>query len=560
MIATQPTPVEKPMARAPLTESSAPTRQPVDVREGELASRWLAAIVESSDDAIISKDLNGVITSWNAGAHRIFGYTADEIIGQPVTRLIPPDRQGEEPTILARICAGQRIDHYETVRVRKDGTLLDISLTVSPIRDREGRLIGASKIARDITARRRAEQQQKALYELSAGVNRAVALTQIYELAVEAICRCQRADRSAILLFDADHVMRFKAWRGLSESYRRAVEGHSPWKPDDPNPQPIWIDDIATAPIDEALRAVVEREGIRSLAFVPMTYEGRLLGKFMVYYDAHHVFTEVELQPVTIVASQVAFAIERQRSTDSLDALVNERTASLRQAIEQMEEFSYTVSHDLRAPARAMCGYAEALLQDYAQQLDPEGVAMLARIQHNSGRMDRLIADLLTYTRISRRELRFERVAMEKLLHDVVQQYPEMQSLRATIDICPPFPDVMAHEPSLLQVVSNLLGNAVKFVAPGVRPVVRVYSESVQDRVRLWFVDNGIGIKPEYQSRIFRMFERVHPHTAYDGTGVGLAIVRKALDRMNGRVGVESDGVSGSKFWVELPAAPPAET
>jgi signal transduction histidine kinase len=254
----------------------------------------------------------------------------------------------------------------------------------------------------------------------------------------------------------------------------------------------------------------------------------------------------------------VAFAIERRRSAEALDALVNERTASLRQAIEQMEEFSYTVSHDLRAPVRAMRGYAEAILQDYGRQLDPEGIALLTRIHHNSARMDRLIADVLTYSRVSRRELRLEPLAMEKLLADVIQQYPEMQPPRATIEICPPFAPVLAHEPSLAQVLSNLLGNAVKFVAPGTQPRVRIRGEPLNGRVRVWFEDNGIGIKPEYQSRIFGMFERVHPHANYEGTGVGLAIVRKALERMNGTVGLESDGVSGCKFWIELPAANPA--
>jgi signal transduction histidine kinase len=249
----------------------------------------------------------------------------------------------------------------------------------------------------------------------------------------------------------------------------------------------------------------------------------------------------------------VAFAIERQRDAEALERLVNERTASLREVMAQMEEFSYTVSHDLRAPVRAMRGYADIILQDHGWRLDRDARELLTRIVRSGARMDRLIQDLLTYSRISRRELRLEPVSLEKLVREVLQQYPDMRPDRADINVDGPLPDVIAHEPSLTQVVSNLLSNAVKFVPPNGRPQVRVSVVRRESQVRLWIEDNGIGIKPEHQSRLFGMFERVHPEKNYEGTGIGLAIVRKAVERMNGAVGVESDGVSGSRFWIELP-------
>src|SRR6185312_628812 len=171
--------------------------------KGIRRGRLLASIVEYSDDAIISKDLNGIITSWNAGAERIFGYKAEEIIGHSVLELIPADRQNEEPGILARLRRGERIDHYETVRQRKDGTPVDVSLTVSPMKDDSGKVIGASKIARDITDRKRAQRIQQALYELASTVNGAVALHDIFDGALDAICRCQGTHRAAILLYDS---------------------------------------------------------------------------------------------------------------------------------------------------------------------------------------------------------------------------------------------------------------------------------------------------------------------------------------------------------------------
>jgi PAS domain S-box-containing protein len=525
-------------------------------KRAEETSRRLAAIVESSDDAIISTDLDGIVTSWNGGAERIYGYTPQEIVARSVTVLLPASRSNEEQTILERIRRGERIEHFETLRRRKDGTEVAVSLTVSPLYAHDGRVIGASKIARDVTPRVHAEAQQHALYELVARVNRAEALPEIYEAALDAMCRSQEADRAAILLCDGEGVMRFKAWRGLSDGYRRAVEGHSPWAAGETNPQIVCIEDVAKAAVSPEVRRAVDSEGIRALAFIPLTYEKRLIGKFMVYYAAPRTFPAPMMRPVEAIASQVAFAIERRQGAEALEALVDERTASLRQVVAQMEEFSYSVSHDLRAPVRAMRGFAEIILQDHAAQLSDAGRDLLSRIMRNSARMDRLIQDLLTYSRISRRELQLEPVSLDKLVSEVVQQYPDMRPDRADIEVQGPLPDVLAHEPSLTQVISNLLSNAVKFVPPQARPKVRIGYDANATQARLWFQDNGIGIKPEHQKRLFGMFERVHPEKAYEGTGIGLAIVRKAVERMNGAVGVESDGVTGSKFWFELPIAP----
>jgi PAS domain S-box-containing protein len=532
--------------------------------EGEIAARkqmehrgrLLAAIVEHSDDAIISKDLNGIITTWNAGAERIFGYKSEEIVGHSVLELIPVDRQDEEPGILARLRRGERIDHYETVRQRKDGTPVDVSLTVSPMKDDSGKVIGASKIARDITDRKRAQKIQHALYELTSTVNGAVALHDIYDAALDAVCRCQGTHRAAILLYDSEGMMRFQAWRNLSDGYRKAVEGHSPWKRDELSPRPICIDDVRTEKFDAPLRDAITRERIRSMTFLPITYEGRLLGKFMVYYDAPHHFTSEELQPAQTIVTQVAFAIERRRTGENLERMVNERTASLREAIAQMEEFSYSVSHDLRAPVRAMQCYAEVLMEDYGGELDDHAKRYLERIIHSGVRMDQLIQDILTYSRLSRREIKLQPISLDRLTREIVNQYLDVKPASGPdITLDGALLPVVGHEASLSQAVSNLLNNAIKFVAPGTQPRIQVWTERRNGEVRLWIEDNGIGIKPEYQHRLFNVFERVHPEKNYEGTGIGLAIVRKAAERMGGKAGVESNGVDGSKFWIQLPAA-----
>jgi signal transduction histidine kinase len=303
------------------------------------------------------------------------------------------------------------------------------------------------------------------------------------------------------------------------------------------------------------LRAVIQREGIGALAFVPITFDKRLLGKFMVYYNAPHTFAEADVRHVQTIASQVAFAIQRQNTEQSLERLVEERTTSLREAIVQMEEFSYSVSHDLRGPVRAMKGFARALLEDYGEKLDDIGRDYLDRIVRGGTRMDRLIHDVLTYTKLSRRDLQLQPVNLNKLIRDILDQYPDMQPPQAEVSVQEQLPSVTAHEPSLSQAISNLLCNAVKFVPSGENPKVKVRAERRGDRVRLWIEDNGIGIKPEHQHRIFRIFERIHPDRNYEGTGIGLAIVRRAVERMGGAVGVESDGFTGSKFWIELRTA-----
>jgi PAS domain S-box-containing protein len=385
-------------------------RDVTERRRTEETQSRLAAVVESSDDAIVTKTLDGTITTWNMGAQRLFGYTAEEIIGRPVWVLIPPNLQDEEPRIIERLQRGERIEHYETVRRRKDGTTFNVSLTVSPLKDSHGKVIGASKIARDITERKQVEE-------------------------------------------------------------------------------------------------VLRREA--------------------------------------------QTADERR---EELERLVDERTASLREAVAQMEEFSYSVSHDLRAPLRAMQAYAGALLEDYGTKLDAEGQEYLQRIVRAGLRMDRLTQDVLTYSKIPRTALLMERVSLDKVLAEIIQQYVQ-DTRQAELRVETPLLDVTAHESLLAQAISNLVDNAAKFSEPGKRPHIRIWTEAQGNQVRLWVEDDGIGIKPEHQGRIWGMFERVHPQNQYEGTGIGLAIVRKAVERMDGTLGLVSDGMTGSKFWIQLAGA-----
>jgi PAS domain S-box-containing protein len=406
-----------------------------DVTERKRAeeSRFrLAAVVESSDDAIISMGFDATVTTWNRAAEKMFGYTDGEMIGQSINLIIPPDRQEEEPGILERLKRGERVEHYETIRSRKDGSLLNVSLTVSPILDSNGRIVGASKISRDITDRIRVQE-------------------------------------------------------ALREETRRLE------------------------------REIAERKKVES------------------------ALREAQEQ-----LSRHAHLLEDQ---------VAERTSKLREKIGELEAFSYSVSHDMRAPLRAMQGYSDALLEEYTARLDETAVEYLKRIRRSASRMDLLIQDVLAYSKISKGDIALRKVDAEGVIRDILQNYPALRPEKAKITLTGPFPAIWGHEAYLTQIVSNILSNAIKFVSPGTFPEIVITATQEETQVRLSFADNGIGIAPQHQQQIFQIFGRVYSEKEFEGTGIGLAIAKKAAERMGGSIGVVSQVGRGSEFFVLLKPA-----
>ena len=247
---------------------------------------------------------------------------------------------------------------------------------------------------------------------------------------------------------------------------------------------------------------------------------------------------------------------EMARHALQLEQLVQERTSELRNTIQELEGFSYSVSHDMRAPLRAMQSFAQFLVEEYGDKFDEQGTHYLHQITRSAIRLDRLIQDVLSYTKIIHGKLPMERVDLDRLVRDIVETFPNGQPIKPEIQIQGSLPLVMGNEALLAQCVSNLLANGAKFVAPGITPHLEVSAEAMEGRaVRVWFRDNGIGVAPEDHDRIFRLFERIHPCTKYEGTGIGLSIVRKATERMGARVGFDSELGKGSNFWIELKKA-----
>lgn len=248
-------------------------------------------------------------------------------------------------------------------------------------------------------------------------------------------------------------------------------------------------------------------------------------------------------------------ALKKQAETlKQLNADLTRRAEQLCEVNRELESFCYTIAHDLRAPLRAMEGLTAGLVEDFGATLDKDGMDQANRIRSAAARMDQMIQELLAYSRLSLVTLELAPVKFEEVIKDALSQLDyDLRERKARLQVKRSRHQVMGHHAMLVQVVSNLISNAAKFCAPGVTPEITIWEERKDEMVRLWIEDNGIGIAPEHCERIFRIFERLHGREQYTGTGIGLAIVQKAVNRMGGKVGVLSQPDHGSRFWIELP-------
>ena len=285
----------------------------------------LLSILAGSPDAIWCWGSDGTITRWNPAAERLLGYAAEDMIGQSLLELVPRSKHAAAEAVLAQVREGVSVAQLETVRLRKDGAAVDVELTVAPLRGRDGLIVGGATFCRDIRDRKRVESsltrtvgELGTLFHLTERLQAASSADEIYDAALEAIEKALECERASILIFDSASVMRFVAWKGLSEAYRRAVDGHSPWTPDTPNPAPIFVEDIRNSNEPDALKQVIEGENIRGLAFIPLVTNGRVLGKFMTYYRKPHDFTEREVRLASTIARQLSISLERKIAEDEL--------------------------------------------------------------------------------------------------------------------------------------------------------------------------------------------------------------------------------------------------
>ena len=291
-------------------------------------------------------------------------------------------------------------------------------------------------------------------------------------------------------------------------------------------------------------------------------------GHYLWIWDSNRIVYSGDGQPARVIGCAVSIDQRKRaeqeltrakeelaRANVELETKVAERTAKLLEMVREMESWSYSIAHDLRAPLRSLRSFSSMLLEDYHANIDTTGQEYLQRIDSAAARMDAYLRDLLHYGKLGTGDFPLAAVDAGALIDALLDTYPNLQPPRCVIRVDRPLPRVLANESALTQVFSNLMDNGVKFVQKGKTAAMLIRAEECEGWVRIWFEDNGIGIEESARERIFEMFQRLHPASVYEGTGMGLAIVRRAVERMGGRVGVESEPGLGSRFWVELKGA-----
>jgi len=519
----------------------------------EIAPYWLSALIESADDAIISKTLDGIITSWNKGAQRIFGYTADEVIGKPVTILIPADHENEEPAILAQLRAGKRIEHYETIRVTKDGRLLDISLTVSPIKGPNGEIVGASKIARDITDQK---QARRALDEASQRLKLALDAARLGDWSWDARTDVTTMSETGAYIFGIPPGTHM-SW----EELRNLLH------PDDREPTKKIVEEALANRTDYDIEYRVIRSDnsevwVLSKGRGIYAENGTVTGMLGFIQDiSTRKANEQTLRQQAEALRTLNETAQKARSEAEQAAAANERL--YRQAEESSrlkEEFLATISHELRTPLSAILGWTRMLRMG---QLSVENSAKaLDTIERNARAQAQLVDDLLDVSRIITGKLRmdvrpsdpnsFIDAAVEAVRPAADAKSVRIQKVIDTGPISIPGDPVR-----LQQVVWNLLSNAIKFTPRGGR--VQIYSQRVNSHLEIVVSDSGQGISPEFLPHVFDRFRQADQKTSrqHGGMGLGLAIVRHLVEMHGGTVRAASEGEGkGATFTVMLPITP----
>jgi PAS domain S-box-containing protein len=485
----------------------------------------LAAIVDSSDDAVVAKTLEGVITSWNRGAETIFGYTAAEAVGRSITMIIPEDRLHEEDLVLARVRAGEKIAHFETVRRAKDGRLVDVSITVSPIRDRKGGIVGVSKVARDITERKKAD------------------------IAFE---------RLAAIVDSSDDAVVAKTLEGVIASWNRGAETIFGYTAAEAVGQSITliIPEDRLHEEDQVLARIRAGLKIDHFETVRRAKDGRRV-------DVSITVSPIRDKKGTIVgASKVARDITERKRIDIERQRWLEREQRARQqaerAIQTRDEFLATVSHELRSPLNAIVGWAHVL---QTGKLPADAVQQAAEtISRNAAMQSQLISDILDMQRLSSGKLRLDvrEVDLARVLEaaiETVRPAAAAKSLTLSTKIAPV--GAVAGDPDRLQqIVWNLLSNAVKFTPSGGE--VRLQLRKADGSVEISVEDDGPGIRPEFLPHMFESFRQdSRADHRSDGVGLGLSIARQLAELHGGSVAARNraDG-SGAVLTVLLPRGP----
>ena len=492
------------------------------IGSAEEAQALLAAIVASSDDAIISKDLNGIVRSWNQSAERIFGYTAEEIVGKSITLLFPPDRLREEPEILRRIQRGERVDHFQTVRIRKDGTPITVSVTISPIHDGKGKVVGASKVARDIS--------QNALLE----------------------------GRFSAIVASSDDAIVSKDLSGVVQSWNPAAERMFGYTANEMIGKPITVlfppDRLDEEP--KILEQIRRGERVDHFETVRIRKDGTLLDVSVTISPVKDASGTV--MGVSKVARDISGIKRLLRDKEELLELEKAARAEAERVSQIKDEFLATLSHELRTPMTAILGWANVLSSRGAASTEELRQGLQA-IERNARAQAQLIDELLDMSRIINGKLRLDvqPVDLRAVVFDAtesVRPAADAKGIRLTTVLDPKAGPITGDPNRLQQILWNLLSNAIKFTSRGGR--VQIFLRRISSHVEISVADSGQGISAEFLPQLFTRFSQADTSLArqHGGLGLGLALVKSLVDMHGGSIKASSPGVDqGSTFTVALP-------
>ncbi len=501
-----------------------------DLERAYAALAYLAAIIESADDPIITKNLNGIVTTWNPAAEKIFGYTAEEMIGKPMATLLPPDRPKEENEILRRLRLGERIEHFETQRMRKDGRILDVSITVSPIRNDKGTIIGASKVARDITERRllaKAELDQSYL---------------------------------GSIVESADDAIIGKNLDGIITSWNRGAEQTFGFKAEEAVGKPVSILIPIDHPNEEPgiLARLRRGERIEHYETQRVRKDGRLI-------DVSLTISPIKDKSGNVIgASKIARDITERKRVEARERDALRQAQIARQDAEKAnrakDDFLATISHELRTPLTATLGWTRMLA---AGTLDEASKAKAIEvIERNVLTQAQLIEDLLDISRIISGKLRIEVKPVETpglidAALEVIRPAAEAKQIGISTLVDSAASPISGDFQRLQQVIWNLVSNAVKFTPRG--GSIRVEVQRVRSHIEISVTDSGIGIRADFLPFVFHRFSQADSSItrSHGGLGMGLAICKSIVELHGGSISALSAGEgTGSTFIVKLPIAP----
>jgi PAS domain S-box-containing protein len=544
----------------------------------EEARLQLASIVESSEDAIVGKSLDGTITSWNDGAEMMYGYTAEEMKGHPITVLNPPDRPNEIPQLLEIVKQGKGINRYETERIRKDGRRLYVSASVSPIRDYEGNVVGASTIGRDITALRKVEEklrahasQMETLYTLGQEMGKTLALDEVIQYALNRVVSASGFDLAFIHfaeksptpgVYAAGCTSRSTAeptqlWARLGDDFARKITARR---------EPWFVEDAAGVPELKELQTV---GGMRALVVLPLSGGEVGRGRLTLMSPRVHTLDPEESQFLQALGQQIGLAIENAQlygATVEVNAHLKEEIEERNRAEKTLADFTAMVVHDLRSPLSNVVSIAESLQDGLFGPVNEQQNKWLWKIEINCRSLIEHVSDFLDLSKIEAGhiELVKQPVDLKALIHESlvehsIQADKRQISLRRQIDS--ELPTIWLDPRRFNQVLSNLLSNALKFSDDGGDVEVGA-RRGGGNEINVWVKDTGIGIASDEIGEIFEKYRQVSSgrNSRYRGTGLGLVICKKIVEAHGGRIWGESERGKGVTIFFSLPLNHPSNS